>query len=298
MAVPSPYDGPTPASLGRGPARDAARAADAGQVGQGDPRPGEVRRADLRAEVGRVPLHRLPGRRRGRAGQPQHQAADPLLPRGRRGDPGAAAGAVRARRRDLRRDRRPAGVRDAPGADPPRGVAGSTCWPRRRRPAYVAFDLLALGRRVVRRPPVRRAPGRAGGGAGRASDGPLLPDPDDRGPGRGRAVVQRVRGRRARRRGRQAARATYEQNARTMLKIKHERTADVRGGRLPRAQDLHPGAAAARQPAARPLRRRRAAARRRQRVLHREAPGRADRRSCSRWSCRSRTTRGDGGRSS
>ena len=78
--------------LDRGPARDAARPADARQGGQGGPRPAaEARRAELRAEVGRLPLPGLQGRRRGGAGQPQHQAADPLLPRGRRRDARAAA---------------------------------------------------------------------------------------------------------------------------------------------------------------------------------------------------------------
>ena len=42
--------------------------------------------------------HSLQGRRRGGADLAQHQAADPLLPRGGRGDPGAAAGALRSRR--------------------------------------------------------------------------------------------------------------------------------------------------------------------------------------------------------
>ena len=42
------------------------------------------RRAALRAEVGRLPLHRVPRRRRGRARQPQRAAADPLLPGARR----------------------------------------------------------------------------------------------------------------------------------------------------------------------------------------------------------------------
>ena len=40
--------------------------------------------------------------------------------------------------------------------------------------------------------------------------------------------------------------APYQQNARTMLKIKHERTADVVVAGLPRAQDLDPRAPAAR----------------------------------------------------
>ena len=71
--------------------------------------------------------------------------------------------------------------------------------------------------------------------------------------------------------------APYQQNARTMLKIKHERTADVVVAGYREHKTVHARAAAARQPAARPVRRRRAAAHRRQRELHREAPRRADR---------------------
>ena len=69
----------------------------------------------------------------------------------------------------------------------------------------------------------------------------------------------------------------YAENARTMLKIKHERTADVVVAGLPRTQDQHARAATARQPPARSVRRRRAAAHRRQRQLHRGPPRRADR---------------------
>ena len=152
---------PQPAHLGspRGPARDAARPADAREVGQGDPGPRQARRADLRAQVGRVPVHRVPGRRRGGADQPQHQAADPLLPRARRRDQGAAARAVRPGRRGLRRGRRQAGVRGAAGAHPPgqepRGHAGreDPGGVRRVRPP-------GAGRRVVRRPAAVASAGR------------------------------------------------------------------------------------------------------------------------------------------
>ena len=62
-------------------ARHAAGVADAVQVGAADPA-GCV----LRTEVGRLPVDLLPRRRRGRAGQPQRAADDPVLPRtGRRG---------------------------------------------------------------------------------------------------------------------------------------------------------------------------------------------------------------------
>ena len=45
---------------------------------------------------------------------------------------------------------------------------GSTCWPRRRPPSFVAFDLLALGDESLVDQPFAVAPGAAGGGAGRA----------------------------------------------------------------------------------------------------------------------------------
>ena len=106
--------------------------------------------------------------------------------------------------------------------------AGSTCWPSRRRPSFVAFDLLALGdesyvdrpfaeRRAAleRRSPTCRRTGRATSPA---------PAPTRRSPRSGSTqfegagldgVVAKPMG------------APYQQNARTMLKIKHERTADV-----------------------------------------------------------------------
>ena len=156
--------------------------------------------------------------------------------------PRAAARAVRARRRAVRGAARPTG---STGWSSRRCRSGSTRPSRRvdmlaeKTPAGVRrLRPAGAGRRVVRRPPVRRAPRRAGGGA-RRPDRSLLPDPHDDRPRGGRGVVPPVRGRRARRRGRQAARARRtSQNARTMLKIKHERTADVVVAGLPRAQDL------------------------------------------------------------
>ena len=116
-----------------GPARAAAGEADAGQ---GRDQAAHRRRPLLRAQVGRLPLHRLPRRRRGGAGQPQRAPADPLLPRGGRGGQGQPARAVRRRRRD----RRPAAAtgctsrRCSSASTPP--SRGSTCWPsRRRRPS-------------------------------------------------------------------------------------------------------------------------------------------------------------------
>ena len=166
--------------------------------------------------------------------------------------------AVRARRRDLR------GAEGDDGVDRlefevlqerihPAKSRGSTCSPRRRRPAFVAFDLLALGdTSYVDRPfAERRAALEQALGRPRR---PVLPDPDDDRPGRGRGVVPPVRGRRARRRGRQAAgravRRERPHHAQDQARAHRRR----RRRRLPRAQDQHARAAAARQPAARPVR--------------------------------------------
>ena len=118
---------------------------------------------------------------------------------------------------------------------------------------FVAFDLLALGdTSYVDRPFAERraALEEALAGARR----PVLPDPDHHRPGAGRGVVPPVRGRRARRRGRQAAgravRRERPHHAQDQARAHRRR----RRRRLPRAQDQHARAAAARQPPARPLR--------------------------------------------
>ena len=112
---------------------------------------------------------------------------------------------------------------------------------------FVAFDLLALGDDVA------ASTSRSASGAPRSrrpspgSAGPMLPHPhDDRPPPRPRtgSTSSRVPGSTAWSPSRWARRTP--QNARTMLKIKHERTADVvvAGYRLHKTS--HPGAAAAR----------------------------------------------------
>ena len=62
----------------------AAGVADAGQADARAARAAASWRPALRAEVGRLPLHRVPRRRRRRDRQPQREAAHPLLPRARR----------------------------------------------------------------------------------------------------------------------------------------------------------------------------------------------------------------------
>ena len=164
-------------------ARHAAGQADAGEVGADDP----DRRPVLRAQVGRLPLHRLPRRRRGRDRQPQREADDPLLPRGGRGGQGATcpSGACSTARSSSSVGR-PARVRGAAAAHPPGGQPGHQLSPE--TPArFVAFDLLALGDDDYTDAPVRGAPGRAGGGAGRrrGADPPDARSPGDRDAGAG-----------------------------------------------------------------------------------------------------------------
>ena len=160
----------------------------------------------LRAEVGRLPLDRVPGRRRGRDRLPQREADDPLLPGDRRGGQGEPAGAVRGRRRDRGRavgDRlefevlqqriHPAAsrVKHAVGADARHASSPSTCWrwtttttPNARSRSAAPRSSRLSGRRAGADPPH-----------------PGHPRPRGR-PG----LVRAVRGRRAGRRRGQAAR--------------------------------------------------------------------------------------------
>ncbi len=156
---------------------------------------------------------------------PQHQAADALLPRGGRGRAGAAARALRARRRDLRRGRRPAGVRGAAEAHPPGGLADHPAG--REDPRVVRRLRPARARRRVyvdRPSPSGGRPWRRRWRGSRARATSPAPPPTarsaeqwfDQFEGAGLdGVIAKPLG------------APYLPNARTMLKIKHERTADV-----------------------------------------------------------------------
>ncbi len=241
-------------------------------------------------------MHGLPRRRRGGADQPQHQAADPLLPRGRGRDPRAAARAVRARRRAVRR---------ASGDRLEFEVLQERIHPAKSRvdmlaektPAcFVAFDLLALGdTSYVDRPFSERRAAMEEALAGLT--GPCYLTRTTTDTERGGGVVPPVRGRRPGRRGRQAA--DRDLPAERPHHAEDQARAHRRRGRrrLPRAQDVDARAAAAGQPPARPVRRRQAAAHRRLGQLHREASGRADRGAAAAGRARSRSTPGASGRS-
>ena len=110
----------------------AARVADAGEGERGVAR---RRRVVVRAEVRRLPLHRLPRRRRRRARQPQRAPAHALLPR----DPATAArrtaGAGRRRRRARERAAVRPRLRPALAAHPPGGEPHQQARRRRSRSA-------------------------------------------------------------------------------------------------------------------------------------------------------------------
>ena len=205
--------------------------------------------------------------------------------RSRSSCPNAASSTARSSSR-----RRPAGVRGAAGADPPRRVAGRQL--AEETPAgFVAFDLLALGDEAC-------VDGRSSSAGQRWSrrsrtSRARAPHPDDERRGEAERLVRALRGRRARRRGRQAARHAYRQNGRVMLKssTRAPPTSCVAGYRWHKT-DARSSAAGS----CRPLQRRGPAAARRRRAVVHEAPARRAVEELRRWSARSRTTRGVTGR--
>ena len=184
--------------------------------------------------MGRLPLHRLPGRGRGRAGQPQREAADPLLPRAGRGAPPRAPRPLRARRRDRHRRAEGPRLRRALPAHPPGREAHP---PAGRVDAGVVRRLRPAGPRrpLLHGDALRQAPRRAREAAGEGTPaGP--PDAGHRGPRRGQRLVLPLRGRRAGRGGRQAGGPALP--ARQAGHGQGEAPADgrLRRGRVPHAQ--------------------------------------------------------------
>ena len=225
------------------------------------------RRLALRAEVGRLPRHRVPRRRPALHPEPRPEAARPLLPRAR----GRASRASLPERCVVDGEIVIAGERgldfDAlqmrlhPAASRVQKLAAET-------PAsFVAFDLLADGERDLRARPAGRAPARCSSRRSRRAAGARPPDALPPRPRGGRGVVPSLRGRRARRRHRQAR--EHDLPARQARDGQGQARAHrgLRRRRLPLAQ-AGPGHAR-RLAAARALRRRRRAApRRRDLVVH------------------------------
>lgn len=222
--------------------------------------------------MGRLPCDRAPRRRRDRHRQPQRQAADPLLPRARRGPQGAAAAALCGGRRDRHRPRGPPRLRPAHRAHPPGRLPGEPAGRadpgqlRRLRPAG------PRGRLAARRP-AERAPGGPGRGPG-GRHGAGAPGARHHGRRRGPGVVRAVRGRRARRGGGQAARSALPPGRPADVQDQARAHGRRGGGGLPLPQERPDRRLAP----ARPVRRlRRPPARRRLRGLPDEAAGRARR---------------------
>ena len=222
----------------------------------------------LRAEVGRLPLHRVPRRRRDRARPAATSARSPAT------SPSCSSRSLRALPERCVVD----GEIVVPATDD-RGLDFDALLQRihpaesrvRRLAAetpasFVAFDLLALDDDVAARPSrcaERRGAARA---ALAAPTPPIHLTPAHHRPRRRPttgstafegAGLDGVIAKRARR--------PYTPDKRTLVKVKHQRTADCVGRRLPHPQ----GRQRRRLAAARPVRRRRAAApRRRRRVVH------------------------------
>ena len=223
----------------------------------------------VRAQVGRLPLPRLPRRRPDRAAVEERPAAGPLLPGGGRAPARAARPLLRPRRRDRHPAGRPPVLRRSPPADPPgrepdrAALAGAPRGAHRLRPAG------GRGGQGARRSPAPGAPAAPGGlrgqGARRSRRRPALPRHRGRGPG---ARLARHGGRHARRHRGQAARpALPDRRADRHAEGEAPPHGGLRGGRLPLRIGLAGGGLAP----PRPLRRGRAAPSRR---LHVRLPGR------------------------
>ena len=172
-------------------------------------------------------------------------------------------------------DGRSTSTRSCCGSTPP--SRGSGCWPPSRRRSFVAWDLLALGDEDLRAVAAGRAPGPARGGPRRprAADPPHPGDPRPRPGGR---LVRPVRGGRARRGDREAARRAVPAGQAGDAQDQAPADGRLRRRRVPLAQGR--ARDADRVAPARALRRRRQAQPRRDhRLVHDGPPGRARRRA-------------------
>ena len=202
--------------------------------------------------MGRLPLHRVPRRRRDRARQPQRAAAHPLLPRAAR-----AAGAGRCPTRCVVDGEivvagaRRARLRRAAAAHPPGRVAGQAA---ERRDAGVVRGLRPARPRRPRPAWTSRSRERrallAEALAGADPPVHLTPATTDR--DHGRRLVRALRGRRPRRRDGQAARRHLRAQQAGAVQGEAQAHRRLRGGRVPHAQ----GRRRRRLAAARPVRRR------------------------------------------
>ena len=184
----------------------------------------------VRAQVGRLPLDHLPLRRLGRDRQPQREADDPLLPRGRRGRagelPGASAsstarscvigpGGDRLDFDALQQRIHPAAsrVKQAVAAETPAQLRRVRPARARRRGPDASGRSPSAGRCSRRRSPTRTPPIHLTRATARPRRSRRSGSSSSRAPGSTASIAKPLDG-------------TYEPDKRVMLKIKHERTAD------------------------------------------------------------------------
>ena len=220
---------------------------------------------------------------------PRPQAARPLLPGagGRRCAPASPSAASSTARSSSPRDGG-ARLRGAPAADPPRRVAGRRCSPRsRRRRSSPGTCSRSATRTCARVPQGERRARLETVLDGRQAAGP--PDPGDHATARLAADwFDALRGRRARRRDRQAARRAVPARQAGDAQDQAPAHGRLRRRRVPLAQER--AGHARRLAAARAVRRRgHAPPRRRHVVVHVGPAGRA-RRTSSRRCARTRST--------
>ena len=216
------------------------------------------RRLPVRAEVGRLPRHRVPRRRRRVHPEPRPAAARPLLPRAaRRAADGASADGCVVDGEIVIADAARARLRRAAAAPAPGRLARREAGRRRRRRRSSPSTCWRSDGRDLRDAAAGTSAARGSSSCSRdvAAAGP--PHADDARPRAGRATGStRFEGAGPRRRDRQArSTRTYQPGKRAMIKVKHARTADcvVAGFRWHKS-----GERRGRLAAARPLRRPRA----------------------------------------
>ena len=186
-----------PARASRGIDRDvAAASADRPDAREADARAAAGGQGLVRAEVGRLPLHRVPRRRRPRPAEPEQQAAAALLPRAAGPAARTAARTGRRRRRARRRERTRPRLRRAAAAPAPGRIAHQQArGARSRRRSSRSTCSRSVGRILVRAAVPRPArPPRVGARRRHAADPRHARDAR---PRHRRRLVRALRGRRA-----------------------------------------------------------------------------------------------------
>ena len=160
----------------------------------------------VRAQVGRLSVARLPRRRRALPAEPRPAAPRPLLPGARGAAAGRAPGALRRRRRDRDRRGRPAWTSTRSCSGSTRPNRAYACSPPGRRPASWPGTSWPLGDEDLRAHPFEERRSRLEAVPRRSRCRACTLTPSTRDASLAGRLVRPVRGRRPRRRHRQAPR--------------------------------------------------------------------------------------------